>query len=485
MSMPNLHLRTVGRSADAWRWAAAGVGVLVRLVHVLRDPPLWHDEAALVLNAVYLDLSECFGRLLHHEAAPPLFLALERLTVVTCGDSELALRIPPLLIGCFSLIVFADLAHRVLARWPAALAVGLFAASDRLIWHATEAKPYAVDVFVAVLVTWGFVRTLDWPLGLRCAAGVVILPVAEWLSFPACFVVGGLLLALLPAALQASRRERIASVSLGLAVVGSFVGLALGPARAQQDGAMTGCWVNHFADWSHPAYVPVWAVASTTEVLRYALMPFGQLLLPVAVVGAVRFGRRDGALLTLLLAPLGLAFVAALVGKYPYGGARVCAFAAPGLILLVADGVPACWNRLRRRSRLGPIILAVALAPPFAQTAYRVVVPWPRADFRAAVDYVDSEFRDGDVIASDHWEVRYYTRDREDRVCEPRQIAARRPARVWVLTGTDPGVGEIRFRQVPPDWRRVGERRFHGTIAVLYEYRPPPADSTSAGGPVP
>src|SRR5207244_1200171 len=110
--------------------------------HVLRDPPLWHDEAALVLNAVYLDLSECFGKLLHHEAAPPLFLALERLTLLAFGDSELALRSPVLLVGCASLVLFASLARRVLASWPAALAAGLFAASDRLIWHATEAKPY-------------------------------------------------------------------------------------------------------------------------------------------------------------------------------------------------------------------------------------------------------------------------------------------------------------------------------------------------------
>ena len=69
-------------------------------------------------------------------------------------------------------------------------------------------------------------------------------------------------------------------------------------------------------------------------------------------------------------------------------------------------------------------------------------------------------------------------------MCQPNEIADRKPARVWVLTGTDPGVGESRLRQVPPDWQRVEARTFRGTIAVLFEYRAPPA-STSAGGPIP
>lgn len=461
------------------------VGVAIRLVHVLRDPPLWHDEAALVLNAVYLDLPECFGKLLYHEAAPPLFLALERGTRLTVGDLELALRAPVLLVGCVSLVVFAAFVQRILAPWPAALATALFAVSDRLIWHATEAKPYAVDVFIAALVGWVFVRTRDWPLWKPAGLWLAVLPVAEWLSFPACFLAGGLLLVLLPAAIRGPGRDRIAFGVFGLAAIGSFAALALGPARAQQDGAMTGCWVGHFANWAHPAGVPLWAAASTTEVLRYVLMPFGQVLVPVAVAGAVRLGRRDGGLLTLLLAPLGLALVAALIGKYPYGGARVCAFAAPALILLVAEGAPVCWRWLGRRCRVAPTLLVIALATPVAQTAYRVAVPWPRADFREAVGWVETRFRDGDLIASDHWEVLYYTRGREARVCRPDEIADRRPSRVWVLTGTDPGVGEIRFRQVPPDWRRVRERWFRGTIAVLYEYHPAPAGSTSADGPVP
>ena len=75
-------------------------------------------------------------------------------------------------------------------------------------------------------------------------------------------------------------------------------------------------------------------------------------------------------------------------------------------------------------------------------------------------------------------------RHRPDRVCDPGEIADRRPPRVWVLTGTDPGVGEARLSRVPAEWQRVDERRFPGTIAVLFMHRPA-ADSTSAGPPIP
>jgi hypothetical protein len=492
------------RSAEIWIWVLVALGIGLRVLHVLRDPPLWHDEAALVLNAVYLNVSECFGKLLHHEAAPPLFLVLERLTLLAVGDSETALRLPVLAIGCASLVLFARLAGLVYGgrspnlpdvrpgseTWahnaisPAILAVTLFAVSDRLIWHAAEAKPYAVDVFFAVLVVWGYLRTRELPLRLQCLLWLPILPIAEWLTFPGCFIAGGLMLALLPAALRSRWPDRIAFALLGFAAVGSFVALAVGPAKAQQDGAMTGCWVHHFADWSRPANVPIWIVVSTSEVLRYALMPFGQALIPVAMVGAVRLVRRDGRLLTVLLAPLGLALAAALVGKYPYGGTRVCAFAAPASIFLVAEGTPVCWNRLRQWSRFAPAVLAIALTIPAVQTAYRAIVPWPRADFREAVAFVDLQLEPCDVIASDHWEVLYYTRDSPERVCDFPEIADRQPARIWVLTGTDPGIGEARFNRVPGDWQRVNSQTFHGTIAVLFERRPPTA-STSASETIP
>ena len=456
-------------TADGWRWLCVGLGVMLRVIPWARNPPLWQDEAALILNVIHLDFADYFGRLIHHQAAPPLFLCLERLARLILGDSEAALRLPVLLLGCVSLVLFAMLARRILDPIPAAVATGLFAVSDRLIWHATEVKPYAVDALVAVLVAWGYVRTRRWSLAAQCGLWAVALPLLVWLSYPTCFVGGGLLLALLPDALRCNWKGRLAYLLAGAALAGLFAALAFGPAHAQRDSALSGYWAAQLADWSRPLRVPVWAVTATLEVDRYALMPLGQVLLPLALVGAIRMARTDGRLLTVLLAPAGLTLLAALLGRYPFGGGRVNVFLAPGYILLVAAGLVPAWAWLWRRARPGVVLVIGLLAVPLGQTLYRTAVPWPRPDFREPVAFVFATAPPDDAISGDHWELLYYTRHQPDRYFPLAEIARRNPRRVWVLTGTDPGVPEGVQGQVPPKWRRADARSFGRTIAILME----------------
>jgi hypothetical protein len=496
-------------TADRWRWLCVGVGIVLRVIPWTRNPPVWQDEAALVLNVIHLDFAQFFGPLIHHQAAPPLFLGLERLTFLLIGDSEWALRLPILLLGCLSLVLFASLARRLVADratwsstgpaepeaqregdagrsraaspsrcasgsagWPAAIAVGLFAVSDRLIWHATEVKPYAIDALVAVLVAWGYVRTRHWSLTRQCGLWLVVLPVLVWLSYPTCFVAGGLLLGLLPEAIRGSWSSRFMYAAAGVAIAGSFAALALGPAHAHRDEALSDYWVAQLADWHHPARVPVWMLAQTSEVDRYSLMPLGQALIPFALIGAIRMGRSDGRLLTVLLAPAGLTLLAALLGKYPYGGGRVNVFLAPAYILLVAGGVPPVWDWLWRNAKPAVIGVVALLALPVGQAVFRTAVPWVRPDFRTPIAFVNETAPPDDAISGDHWELLYYTRREPDRYFPLAEIARRRPNRVWVITGTDPGVPESVLGQVPADWHVIETWTFDGTIAVLMERRP-------------
>ena len=456
-------------NADGWRWLFVVLGVALRLIPWARNPPLWQDEAALVLNVVHFDFAGFFGPLIHHQAAPPFFLCLERVAFLTLGDSEAAMRLPVLLLGSLSLVLFALLARRILDPVPAAVATGLFAASDRLIWHATEVKPYAIDTLVAVIVAWVYVRTRHGSLVRQCALWAVVLPVLVWLSYPACFVAGGLLLAMIPDALRGGWRDRLAHLGLSVVVAGSFAALALGPAHAQRDAALSDYWVAQLADWNRPLRVPAWAVAATLEVDRYALLPLGQALVPLALVGALQMGRTDGRLLTVLLAPAGLTLLAALLGKYPYGGGRVNVFLAPGYILLVAAGLSPARAWLRARAWPLLVVLVGLLVLPAVQTAFRTTVPWVRPDFRSPIAFVFEHGRPSDAISGDHWESLYYTRRQPDRYMPLADIARRRPARVWVVTGTDPGVVESVLSQVPPDWRRIESHEFSATIAVLME----------------
>src|SRR5262245_3299707 len=320
------------------------LGWALRLIHYLRDPSVWHDEAALIVNVLRHDFCELLGPPQWNEAAPPLFLWLERVVVLVLGDSPFALRLIPLLASCAALPLIAATAARRLPARGAFWAVLLVAVSDRLLWHACEAKPYSLDVMLAALMLFAFDRTEHWPLSRRLIGLMIFSPFAIFLSYPACFLCGGLWLALYSASVShplacaagflgsPQRKQGVVRYSLGHAalffgcsvIIGaSFLLLYFGPIRAQRTGSMEGCWLTHFPNWTRPWTVPWWSVMSTLEVLRYNFKPFGSLLIGFAVIGGVTWWRRDRAWLILLTAPLALAWLAALIGGYPYGGSRL------------------------------------------------------------------------------------------------------------------------------------------------------------------
>jgi hypothetical protein len=419
-----------------------------------------------MLNALGLSYSEMLGPLLHAEAAPPLFLMAERVMVSAFGDGIFAMRTLPFLASCLSLILFAMLARRILGPLTAALAVGLFAVSDRLLWHSFEAKPYAVDVLVAVVAAYWFVRTESWCLWQRCLPVALFAPVAIWVSFPACFVLGGLLVGLAPSLVRASWGGRAAFSLTVVSVCVSFLALALGPVRAQRCEAMESCWTSQFPDWSDPGFVPVWTALQTLEVARYCLHPLGQVLAAFAMAGAVALWRRtDGReIFAVLLVPVGLALVAAFLHKYPYGGTRVAVFAAPAMCLLVAAGARYALPAIAERSRLAAGVCALLLLPPFVLTAYRLVDLWPGAATDEATAYIVEHRQPGEPIFGNFWEHEYYLRHEPTYRAwqgefQRHELSARR---AWVIHTTDCAVEQYPF-PLPTGWEVVQRTAFNRT----------------------
>src|SRR5262249_5218742 len=156
-------------------------------------------------------------------AAPPLFLWAERAVTLSLGDGTYALRLVPFLASCAALLLLAPLARRVLLPAAAPWAVLLFACSNHLLWHAGEAKPYSTDVLPAVVLPALFCLTDSWPLVWRLLAFTALAPLVVFLAYPGCFLLGGLLVALLTAAVRANRgRVWLAYAALALAVLASF-----------------------------------------------------------------------------------------------------------------------------------------------------------------------------------------------------------------------------------------------------------------------
>lgn len=377
-------------------------GILCRLVQYLWDRSFWVDEASLVLNIRGKTAAQLLGRLDFHQAAPLLFLLAEKGVFHLFGGSEWSLRLLPLLAGCVSVLVFATLARRLLPLGPAILAIALFCFADRLIWHATEVKQYAVDVFIAVLLTLVAVgsssyenaseKRLIWLTGLGA--------VAVWLSYPAVFVFAGLSLALLPALFRRGGRSAIVFLAANLVVCASFLILLLTVVHAQQNQSLADYWAEDFLDLGHLISAAVSVARHLLALCTYALQPAGAVVLPCMLVGIGWFMRRRKLMqAAMLLNPLALNLLAATAHRYPFDGQRLTVYLVPAVLLFAAAGADEIYRFGRAafgRFALAPAVAMVAIAAGTA--AFHLALPRYRAHIRPAVNFMRAHLRPGDGI---------------------------------------------------------------------------------------
>ena len=394
-------------------WWIVGMGLLLRAYHFFRIPVMWHDEAALVMNVLSKNFQELLGPLMWHEAAPPLFLWLERGVYLLLGDDLLVLRALPFLASCVSLLLMVPIAKRCLPRASVPWALLLFACSEQLLWHAIEAKPYAIDVFTATLLTFIYcTHQSNEKLSRELLLYALLAPFLIFLTYPACFLYGGVLIASLIKVWHARRlRPWFLYGALSLLVLVSFAALALGPAKAQRDTAMESCWIGHFPNWQRPWMIPIWLIGNTFEVVRYCWKPFGQMLLPLAIVGGFSLHRKKLHLLLIVLAlPILLTVVASLLQAYPYGPSRVVIFLAPAWTILIALGIPEVLRWMRRRSRWTWVtawgLVLLTLFPALRRT----IDPWRRSDVAGATKWLQAHRQEQDLIVGNNWTHQYYLR---------------------------------------------------------------------------
>jgi 4-amino-4-deoxy-L-arabinose transferase-like glycosyltransferase len=354
----------------------------------------------------------CFGQLVHNQAAPPMFLAVQRGLALTIGVDELTQRLLPVLASVAALPLFAALAWRLMPAPGAFFATLLLCLSDKLIWYGAELKQYSSDLLFSLILLWIAVRAIQRGkpmLGILQLS--VFAAVAVWFSHPVILVFGGLAIVL---ALQARRdvlRKPLTAVLYSLPLLVSFVTLYLISIRHQSaDRYLQDFWAEGYVDWSRPARVPLWLLGRSWGTATYVLAPaefMGALLLPLVLIAAIDWWKSEKMwLVGLCLAPLVMNLVAAAVHKYPFSGARVNLYLVPGLVLLAGGGIAALFQWLSARPHLPPpvrrgvpAILGVAIAAlPLTNDLRRLVHPRNKGNMAPVAAYLRANRRPGQPI---------------------------------------------------------------------------------------
>jgi hypothetical protein len=409
----HVDLRPVGRWLKERPQAViVGLGVLLRLSAYLMNRAMWLDEGMLRGNIVDVPIFEFSAPLHSHQLAPFGFMVLQRILATFVGSRNYVLRFLPLSAGIAALYLFSLLAPRILSPRAALIALVLFACSDDLIYYSSELKPYSLDVAVSVAVTLAACHLLGRSPSPRAVVWLAVLATAApWFSFPSAFVVAGCGAVLI---LDALREGRLGAaliwVNVGVAWLASFL-VALQTSRT-----MLSADTPMYAFWDF-AFLPLSLSPSRKDLLKaagllleifvnplYMLTPGGTqlgVILPMILLllGGLSLARRSPRVFLVLVAPIGLAIVAAVYRHYPFHGRLVLGI-VPGLFLLIAEGTEWIARFFRSRSQVVyKMVLLVLIAYPCCDGFYYAITKRLR-DFNAHGDLHPNVFIDVPVRKS-------------------------------------------------------------------------------------
>jgi hypothetical protein len=358
-------------------WLLIGLGLLARGVRFGLNFPLWEDEAFLAVNWIDAGFGDLLGPLAYRQVAPVGFLWTQLGMIEVFGYSEWAMRAVPFAMSVAALLLFADVARRLLGGWSGVLATGFFAVAYPGIRYAAEAKQYAGDAFFATLALWLIVRTCGGG-GMRWFWPVVILtPVAMLSSYPAAFVFGGLWAW---SAWRGWRSGRLGPVLVWLGVILASFAVVFWLSRAQAASEldfMQGYWGDDFPPITRPWLLPWWLLdVHAGHMLAYPIggKNFGSTAtLLLCVVGGIalwRHGYRH--VLALLLLPFAVHLLAATMRQYPYGGhVKFAQHLSPAICLLAGLGLAHALSLLVEKR---PRLVRPAVVVPTAILALIAVV---------------------------------------------------------------------------------------------------------------
>ncbi len=379
-------------------------GILVRLVQYLSRRSLWEDEANLALNIVNRSYLELLKPLDYNQAAPPLFLWIEKAAVQIFGNNEYALRLFPFICGIAALVLFYQLARRYTSLIAVPIAVILFACLKYILYYDNELKQYSSDILISVLLCLLLIPPGHHRLSKQQVIGLGLLgAVCIWLSHPTIFVMAGIEISYFLMATNSQRRMILINrLPLYLMWLLSFIGLySLTIQGTLENQTLTESWVDRYP---RSPFDLVWLVDALG---RFFYNPLGFLSVTdgIAIVafaiGCIAYFRRDRRLLLILSAPIITTLLAACLKQYPFRE-RLVIFLTPLAILIIAEGIAFLLTRSNQWHKpsflFGMFLLAALVIPPFLRASHLIAHPTRIEEIRPVLAYVKSQQQPQDKL---------------------------------------------------------------------------------------
>lgn len=387
------------------------LGAALRLWQYAANTSLWIDEIALAKSVLALDLRQLLTTpLLYNQVAPGGFLLIQKLSVMTLGPSDYALRLFPLACSLISLVVFGRLAMRMLDGVGPLTAVILFATAAPFIAFSALVKQYSTDVCVAVLLYWLAYQLTSKTLTL-CRAGWAALlgSILVWFSHPGVLMITalGASLAAWPTGAPTRTGQRRTLVPILLcwgtsslaATVTAFANM--GPDTREY---MHWFWSAGFAPLSPARFLDTFWPWNQVRALfgpgqAYVGLgyPLPAMYVVLTVLGFAVLWRQNRRTAVLLMAPLVFALGAAVVRQYPFSD-RLILFLVPSFMLAIAAATEGVRRLVWPFSRTLGALAVIGLLLPAVYTVAATPPAYHTEHMKPVLSYMQDRRQPGDGI---------------------------------------------------------------------------------------
>ena len=383
-------------------------GVVVRSVQYLHYRALFHDEAVLASNVLDRSFRELF--LPYGDSmAPGLYMALSKVALSLGGINEYAARSVPFIGGLLLLLVFFPVARKLTSQHAAVMALAFLVVSKYLIEFSDFVRPYSTDALVAVLlIALALIADTDKPSWIRSGLFAVLGAVSIWFSYPAVFVLAGIVLVQLvyiPIDRNIAKLTHLVPLwTCWGASFAAFYWFSIRTIHADEDTIFL---MTDFYEYAN-AFMPLpptsftdlkWFNFHSIKTFDYP----GGLTVPglaafAFILGCISMFKRNKKHLAYLLAPIAMALLASGLERYPFW-ARTILWLTPILYILIGEGIASLRDNLNNPGKVvSAVLLAMLLFVPGVRAIRYIPNPSTHHELNKALDHISENWKEDDIL---------------------------------------------------------------------------------------